>query len=83
MLGAGRGAERAWGAVCCILSCWRKELPEYQLVSAVEGQLCGLGVLKHLARFCLNQLCIRLAPAYRRAGHRGGTGWISPDAFAP
>ena len=76
MLGA------AWvgmgGAVCYILSCLRNEFPEDQLVVALKGQSCSLGVLKHLARFCWNQLCIQLAPA----GHSGGMGWISPDTFA-
>ena len=70
------------GAVCYILSCLRNEFPEYQLVVALKGQSCSLGVLKHLARFCWNQLCIHLAPAHRRAGDSGGMGWISPDTFA-
>ena len=77
------GGEVAMGgAVCYILSCLRNEFLEYQLVVALKGQSCSLGVLKHLAGFCWNQLCIQLAPAHRRAGHSSGMGWISLDTFA-
>lgn len=49
---------------CCIRTCWRNEFFEDQLIPTFKGQACSPVLLKPLPKFCLNHLCIQLAPAY-------------------